>query len=117
MLNEIKLLTIPFFPNIMLGKDISHTKIIDIIGISDHDRLPDTAISQMVHTSIPIKRITENKTAIIIFLAMWELVDFFVDLIGFEPTPLTMRTRPQNFLGVSGYFRCFHFVLLEMGIF
>lgn len=52
-LNDIKLTTTPLFPNIMLGKDITHAKTMELTGISDHVKLPDIAILQMRHTIIP----------------------------------------------------------------
>ena len=69
-LNDMKLTTIPLFPNRILGKDTAHAKAMELTGISDHVKLPDIAISQMRHTMIPIKSVTENKTQRITFIVL-----------------------------------------------
>ena len=45
-LNDIKLTMIPLFPSMILGKDTTHAKTMELTGISDHVKLPDTAILQ-----------------------------------------------------------------------
>ncbi|MBD5556014.1 MAG: hypothetical protein HDQ95_11950 [Roseburia sp.] len=47
VLSDIKLPTIPFLPNMVLGKQIIHAKIIELNGMSDHDKRPDMAMSQI----------------------------------------------------------------------
>ena len=69
-LSDIKLFTIPFLPNIMLGKDITHTNTIEVMEIRDHDRLPVMVISQITHTIIPIKSVIVNSVEITTFFAM-----------------------------------------------
>ena len=39
----------PLFPKIIIGRDITHTNIIELTGISDHVKLPDIAILQIRH--------------------------------------------------------------------
>ena len=56
-LNDIRLMIIPLFPNIMLGNDITHAKTIELTGMSDHVKLPDMAILQIRHTMIPVKSV------------------------------------------------------------
>lgn len=43
MLNDIKLTIIPLFPSMILGKDMTHAKTMELAGISDHVKLPDIA--------------------------------------------------------------------------
>ena len=66
----MKLTIIPLFPNIILGKDITHAKTIELAGISDHVRLPDIAILQIRHTIIPVKSVTEKAIAIMAFFVI-----------------------------------------------
>ena len=49
----------------ILGKDITHVKIIELTGISDHVKLPDIAILQIRHTIIPTRSVTEKRMEII----------------------------------------------------
>ena len=74
MLNDIKLMMIPLFPSMILGKDMTHAKTMELTGISDHVKLPDIAILHIRHTIIPIKSVTENKTEIITFFVMFFLL-------------------------------------------
>ena len=69
-LNDSKLTMIPLFPSMILGKDITHAKTMELTGISDHVNLPDIAILQIRHTIIPIKSVTENRIEIITFFVM-----------------------------------------------
>ena len=69
-LNDMKLTIIPLFPNMILGKDMTHAKTIELTGISDHVKSPDTAILQIRHTIIPIKSVAENKMEIITFFVI-----------------------------------------------
>lgn len=69
-LRDIKLTMIPFFPSMILGKDMTHAKTMELTGISDHVKLPDIAILQIRHTIIPIKSVTENTIEIITFFVM-----------------------------------------------
>ena len=48
-LNDIKLTTIPFWPSMILGKEITHAKTMELTGISDHVKWPD--IRSEEHTS------------------------------------------------------------------
>ena len=59
-LNDIKLTTIPLFPKIILGKDITHANTIELTGINDHVKLPDIAMLQIRHTIIPINSVAEK---------------------------------------------------------
>ena len=59
ILNDSKLTRIPFFPNMIPGKDMIHAKIMELIGISAHVSLPEIARLQIRHTIIPVKSITE----------------------------------------------------------
>ena len=69
-LNDIKLTIIPLFPKIILGKDITHAKIMELTGISDHVKLPDIAILQIKHTIIPINSVAENGIEIMTFFVI-----------------------------------------------
>ena len=73
-LNDMKLTAIPFFPKITLGKDIIYVKTIELIEISDHVNLPVIATSQIIHTIIPTKSVTEKSI---------EMITFFVILFSF----------------------------------
>ena len=70
MLSDSKLMIIPLFPSIILGNKIPHAKTIELTGMSDHVKLPDTAILQIRHTIIPIKSIAEKRIEIIIFFVL-----------------------------------------------
>ena len=70
ILIDIKLPRIPFFPKIIIGNDTTQVNIIELIGIRDHVKLPDIAISQIAHTINHIKRVAEKITEIIIFFFM-----------------------------------------------
>ena len=48
----------------ILGKDTTHTKTMELIGMSDHVKFPDIAILQIRHTIMPIKSVAENKSEI-----------------------------------------------------
>ena len=69
-LNDIKLTIIPPFPQIILGKDITHANTIELTGINDHVKLPDIAMLQIRHTIIPISSVAEKSFEIITFLVM-----------------------------------------------
>ncbi len=61
---------IPLFPSIMLGKDMTHAKTMELIGIRDHVKFPDIARLQIRHTIIPVKKVPEYKIEIITFFFM-----------------------------------------------
>lgn len=52
MLSIIKEPGIPLFPDLIIGMNINHAKIIELIGYSDQVNFPDIVISQIVHTII-----------------------------------------------------------------
>ena len=58
-LRAIRLAIIPLFPNIIVGKERTHAKIIELMGISDHVKLPDSAISQIRQTTTPMISVSE----------------------------------------------------------
>ena len=68
-LNDIKLMAIPFFPNRMPGKDMTHANTMELTGMSDQVKLPDIARLQIMHTMIPVKRVTEKRDEMNIFFA------------------------------------------------
>ena len=59
MLTDIRLTKSPFFPNMILGTDITHAKAIERTGIRDQVKRPDRARSQMRQTIMPTRRVTE----------------------------------------------------------
>ncbi|MCI8727482.1 MAG: hypothetical protein HFG66_15480 [Hungatella sp.] len=69
-LNDRRLAIIPFFPRIIPGKNMTHAKMMELTGMGDHVNLPDIAISQIRHTTIPVKRVTENTIEIITFFIL-----------------------------------------------
>lgn len=52
MLSIIREPRSPPFPDLIIGMNINHVKIIELIGYSDQVNLPATVISQIVHTII-----------------------------------------------------------------
>lgn len=66
----MKLTIIPFFPNIMPGKNMIHAKAMETTGIGDHVKLPDIAILQIRHAIIPIRSVAENRMEITAFFVM-----------------------------------------------
>lgn len=58
-LNEIMLPAMPRRPNIITGNEITHAKVMALIGISDHVSLPERAISQITQTIIPTIKVKE----------------------------------------------------------
>lgn len=70
ILNDIKLAIILFFLSTIPRKNISHAKIIELTGISDHVKLPDIAMLQIIHTIIPVRSVAEKRIGITIFFVM-----------------------------------------------
>ena len=61
MLRDIRLTRNPFFPETMTGKEITHAKTMELIGIIAHVKAPDIAILQMRHTIIAIMSVAEKR--------------------------------------------------------
>lgn len=78
MLNAAKDTTIPLMPNLIEGVNKNHAKTQALIGISDHEKLPEIAKSQIAQVMIPSTSIIEKtaeKTVCIdltlLFAAVW----------------------------------------------
>ncbi len=61
MLKDARLTSMPFFPETMTGKEITHAKTMELIGISAHVKAPDIAILQIRHTIIAITSVAEKR--------------------------------------------------------
>lgn len=53
----------PFSPNFITGKNVNQTKTIELIGKRDHVKAPEIAMSQIAHTTTPIKSKDEKAMA------------------------------------------------------
>lgn len=64
---DIRLAGNPFFPDRTIGNNATQAKMIELIGIRDHVRLPDIAILQMAYTRSPMNNAVEKRIEISTF--------------------------------------------------
>lgn len=88
----------PFLPNIITGNDTTQANIIELIGIRDHVKLPDIAISQMAHTINPINSVVEKMIEIWVkFFPFRHLAINFLISSWFIAVPPFCSVNPASF--------------------